>query len=135
MDAWFEDLTRISDLAAYVSKLDIVEVAFGSGHLLELYAAHRPVEKVRGLSGLGSLDTDGMIFFYPTPTYKPFTMRDTRFDLDVAWYSDTGVLLDMQSYVAFDTKPVVTAQKFSYVIEASPGMIPNTDLKLVMNNG
>lgn len=124
------ELARVTDKASYLQSLNVIDVNFMSGHSLELFVASSSSQKIRGLGNLEHIPTQGMLFYYPVSTYKPFTMKDMAFDLDIGWFDREGKLLDVQSHSAYDPRPIVTARKYNYVIEAISGMLPFSDLKL-----
>lgn len=126
-------LSDITEKALYLQGLDVVDVKFKSGHSLEVFVASSPDQRIRGLSNLEHIPTDGMLFYYPSGTYKPFSVKEMAFDLDIGWYDAGGKLLDVRNCVAGDSRPVVTARKFNYVIETSSKVLPFSDLDL--NNG
>lgn len=123
-------LDAVTDKAAYLEHLDVVDVNFTSGHGLEVFVASTDIQRSRGLGDLEEIPTQGMLFFYSTATYKPFTMKDMAFDLDFGWYDSEGKLLDIQQHKAGSTAPVVTANKYNYVIEAVSGMLPLADIEI-----
>ena len=125
-----QELSRITDQASYLHSLNVVDVEFSSGHVLDLYVAARQSERIRGLANLESIDAAGMLFPYDSPTYKPFTMKDMLIDLDIAWYDRNGKMLDHKSYEAGYAQPVCCSAAFSYVVESPKGMLPIGDILL-----
>ncbi len=66
-------------------------------------------EKEQGLSGRGSLATDGgMLFLFDKPSYYSFWMRGMKFPLDIIFILDdkvVGVYEDLQPASADDGNP------------------------------
>ena len=129
-----QELSRITDQASYLHSLNVVDLEFSSGHVLDLYVAARPAERARGLAHLQSIDAAGMLFAYDSPTYKPFTMKDMLIDLDIAWYDESGNMLDHRTYPAGHSAPVCSEEAFSYVIEAPRGSLPIADIKVASHS-
>ena len=121
-------LNDISESYRFLAGLNVIDINFASGHSLEVYVALDTHQKRRGLAGLDQIDADGMLFCYDTPTYSPFTMKDMKFDLDIAWYDSEGKLINHQIWVAGTKMPVVSHRPFSYVLEVPAGTLPISDL-------
>lgn len=130
MDAWVERLEEIATLSRHLSHLDVIDIAFETEHVLEVYVALSAEQRSMGLSGLVSLDTAGMLFCFDTPTYAAFSMKDMLFDLDIAWYDNAGKMIQSGSFTAGQTTPLVCSQAFSYVLEVPAGTLPLADLSL-----
>lgn len=129
-ESYANALSYATRSAAYIQSLNMVDVEFTSGHSLELFFASSREQRIKGLANLAEIPSDGMLFYYSVATYKPFTMKDMAFDLDIGWYDKQGKLLDVQEHKAGEKDPVVTSHKFNYVIEAVSGMLPFSDLRL-----
>lgn len=125
-----QELSTLTEGAIWLSSLDVLDVAFSSGHSRELYVANSVEQHERGLSYQNQIDLDGMIFYHKTPTYRPYSMREMKFNLDFGWYDLQGKLLDRQTRVAGDTYPVVTGKPFTYVVEAPQGNLPEGDIRI-----
>jgi uncharacterized membrane protein (UPF0127 family) len=123
-------LDNISESYRFLAGLNVIDIDFESGHSLEVYVALSPHEKKRGLAHLDSIDADGMLFCYDTPTYSPFTMRDMKFDLDIAWFDASGALIGNQTWVAGSKLPMVCHRSFSYALEVPAGTLPVSNLKI-----
>lgn len=123
-------LEGITGLARNLASLDILDVEFESGHSLELYVASTVDQQSRGLANLNSIDADGMLFYFDTTSYKPFTVKDMRFNLDIAWYDDKGTLLDIDSVEAGNQTPVYAKYGYRYAIETPQGVLPFSNLKV-----
>jgi len=127
---WLDRLNLVCDTARFIMDLDVIDVSFESGHSLELYVAVSQRDRAQGLSNLSSLDVDGMIFYYPTPTYVPFGMRNMEMDLDIGWFDASGKMIGHGSYDRNHKHPIVSPRPFSYVIETPKGTLPISDLSL-----
>lgn len=125
-----EALENITDSARFLASLNVLDVEFSSGHVLELYIANNQEQRSRGLANLASLDTDGMMFYYDSTSYRPFTMAEMQFDLDIAWYDAKGHLLDVATFEAGYELPVYAKHGFRYAIETPKGVLPFSDLKV-----
>ena len=123
-------LEEIASLYSHLNRLNIIDVEFNSGHSLEVYVALEKADKAKGLSSLNSIDTDGMLFWYNEPTYRPYSMREMNFDLDIAWYDRNGKLLHSSSHEAGDPNPVTCPYAYHYVLEVPKNTLPISDLKL-----
>lgn len=125
-----EALENVTESARFLASLNVLDVEFSSGHVLELYIANNQEQRSRGLSRLSSLDTDGMMFYYDSTSYRPFTMAEMQFDLDIAWYDEKGYLLDVASFESGYELPVYAKHGFRYAIETPKGVLPFSDLKV-----
>jgi uncharacterized membrane protein (UPF0127 family) len=125
-----EALENVTESARFLASLNVLDVEFSSGHVLELYIANNQEQRSRGLSRLSSLDTDGMMFYYDSTSYRPFTMAEMQFDLDIAWYDEKGYLLDVASFESSYELPVYAKHGFRYAIETPKGVLPFSDLKV-----
>lgn len=81
------------------------------------------LEKSRGLMGTAALPKDeGMAFFYETDQQARFWMKDTPLDLDIAFVSADGVLLEVKTMKAGDTETTVSASdKVRFTVEMAAG--------------
>lgn len=125
-----EALENITDSARFLASLDVLDIEFNSGHTLELYVANNQEQRAKGLANLSSIDTDGMMFYYDSISYRPFTMAEMQFDLDIGWYDHGGRLLDINSFTAGHEAPVYAHYGFRYVVETPKGVLPFSDLKV-----
>jgi len=127
---WSEQMQSLMDTASFISRCDVIDIHFDNGHVREVYLASKVEDRQQGLAGLPSLDTDGMLFVFASPSYVPFDMSNMLFDLEIAWYDHQGTLLATKLCHPGDTVPVCSPQSFSYVLEAPVGTIPTTNLKV-----
>lgn len=113
-----------------LKRLNIIDINFINGQTLEVYAALDKIEKSIGLSTIPYLDIDGMIFFYETPSFNPFTMKDMGFDLDIGWYDNAGKCIKRGTFKAGFEGPLFSPKRYTYVIETLAGRLPLSDLKV-----
>ena len=102
-------LTRALNLSQYRS-----EKVSG----FEFYVAETSEQHANGLSGLSSLDKDGMLFVFANPTGTPFHMADMQVDLDIAFYNHDGGLIKQGTYSKHYRGPIFSPSPYSYVVEA-----------------
>lgn len=75
--------------------------------VVNLRLAVTDLEKARGLMGTAKLpDTEGMAFFYERSQQVSFWMKDTPLDLDIAFVSADGVILEVRTMRALDLTAV-----------------------------
>ncbi len=81
------------------------------------------LEKSRGLMGTARLPQDeGMAFLYEADTQARFWMKDTPLDLDIAFVSVEGVVLEVKTMRAGDTETTVSASdKVRFTVEMAAG--------------
>lgn len=89
--------------------------------------ADTAAERQRGLSGIDTMDgVDGMLFEFPTDTTARFWMRDTFFDLDIAFFDGDGDLVEVLTMPSCRSDPCPTyAPDVPYrrALEASAGSL------------
>lgn len=123
-------MVAVEQSARLLKKLNVIDIEYANGDILEVYVALNKEERAIGLSTVPYLDVDGMLFYYETPSYIPFTMLDMGFDLDIAWYDASGSLLKRGTFEAGYNSPIFCHKPFSYVVETKAGTIPDSDLKV-----
>lgn len=89
----------------------------------KLRLAVTDLEKSRGLMGTAALPKDeGMAFFYEVDQQARFWMKDTPLDLDIAFVSVEGVVLEVKTMKAGDTETTVSASdKVRFTVEMAAG--------------
>lgn len=132
MDAstWAMKMESLMSEAFLANRCDVIDIHFDGGHTREVYLASDMAMRRRGLSHVSSIGTDGMLFTYPVPSFVPFTMKDMSIDLDVAWYTSKGDLIQMRSLKAGSETPECSPVPFSYVLEAPVDTIPKSNLRV-----
>jgi uncharacterized membrane protein (UPF0127 family) len=68
------------------------EVINLTGSRLEVEVVNTPESLRRGLGGRTRLETDGMLFVYPSPQPVVFWMKDMLFAIDIIWLRDGEVI-------------------------------------------
>lgn len=127
---WQTQMDALCSTARFLSTCNVIDVAFANGERREVYVAISPEERQQGLAEVASLDLDGMLFFYATPSFVPFTMAKMMMDLDIAWYNESGELLKFGTFQAGSQEPLFCSAAFSYVLEAPAGTLPKSNLKV-----
>jgi uncharacterized membrane protein (UPF0127 family) len=63
---------------------------------LVVEVADTPAAQARGLMGVEKLEADrGMVFLNRAPSSGPFYMKDTLIPLDIAFWDETGTIVDV----------------------------------------
>lgn len=127
---WNDQMKALQESARLLNKLNVIDVEFSDGSVLEVYIAMTKEERAIGLSTVPYLDVDGMLFYYENASYVPFTMIDMGFDLDIAWFDAAGNVLKSGTFPAGHTDPIFCPYAFSYVIETQAGTLPVSNLKV-----
>jgi hypothetical protein len=101
--------------------------------LYKVWLALDPKQKEEGLSHL-SLDEvsskEGMLFIYPYEEKLAFWMKDTFFDLDIAYIKSDGTVVDMFTMEKMSRKASTSSQKVRYVLELHAGEFEKIGLRL-----
>ncbi len=97
---------------------------------ISFYVAETAEQHANGLSGLSSLDKDGMFFVFDTPTTRPFHMADMQLDLDIAFYDESGELLKVGSFSRHYKGPIFSPSAYQYVIETPADTVNFSELDL-----
>jgi len=126
---WIQAMNAAVDTALFFDDCDVIDIQFADGSAMEVYVAVSPEQRARGLASISSIDLDGMLFFYETPSHVPFTAKKMLMDIDVAWYNQRGHLI--QKLVAKAGQGAMYCpEAFSYVLEAPLGIIPDSSLSV-----
>lgn len=91
--------------------------ADGEEYVLRIEVPER-AEYVTGLSGRLELGERGMLFWYREPTTQSFWMRNTHFDLAIAFVDDGGTILEILLMEAESLETRGPGQLYRYAIEA-----------------
>ena len=81
-----------------------------------------------GLSGRLELGDRGMLFWYPEPVRQSFWMRNTHYDLDIAFVDGDGTILEILALEADSLQPRQPDQAYRYAIEAPLGWFAEREL-------
>lgn len=129
MDNWQSQMDDLIRKYEVISTLTTADLSFSSGHVVEVFLALSDRQRISGLSVVDSVDM-GMLFCYDAPTYVPFTMKDTKVDLDIAHYDISGKLIQKGTYKAHSEEYVTCPVAFSFVLEMPVGQLPEGDFRI-----
>lgn len=89
----------------------------------QLRLAATDLEKARGLMGVTKLsEEEGMVFFYDADAQLRFWMKDTPLDLDIAFVSRDGTVLEVKTMTAGDTETTAsTTDQVRFAVEMRAG--------------
>ena len=99
----------------------------------KVWLAIDPEQKREGLSSLleDEVSTnEGMLFIYPFEEKLKFWMKDTFFDLDIAYIKSDGSVVDIYRMTKQSTKIFSSSSKVSYVLELRAGEFEKVGLKV-----
>ncbi len=89
--------------------------------------ADEPAEQAQGLMGVTDLGgLDGMLFLWEEDVFTFFWMKDTLIPLDIAFFEESGDLIDVISMVPCEADPCERYgpdRPFRYAMEAEPGRL------------
>ena len=90
------------------------------------------LEKSRGLMGTAKLpENEGMAFMYEADTQMRFWMKDTPLDLDIAFVSAEGVILEVKTMRAGDTETTTSSSdKVRFTVEMAAGWYARVGVKV-----
>jgi uncharacterized protein len=93
------------------------------GNPLKVEVADAPELITRGLKYRDRLAWDeGMLFIFPESRILSFWMRDTRIDLDIAFFDRRGRLLNIEHMQAFDDRTLHrSVRPAKYALEVNRG--------------
>ena len=122
---WRDRMLSLCDTARFFTDMNVLDLKFPNGAKWEVYVAMSDSERSRGLAriNMDHLDADGMLFYFPTPTWVPFTAAEMLFDLHIAWYDENRQMIKQTTVAAGDKCPICSPQAFTWVLE-SPHPIP-----------
>ena len=109
--------------AIAVEELPVIEFVRGDGSSVSLRVEVPPLSEYSvGLSGRYELGERGMLFHYPDDSRaRPFWMRNTHIDLDIAFVGADFVIIDIQRMTA-DTDDLHRPDRgYMYAVEAHAG--------------
>ena len=97
----------------------------------QLQVAATDLEKARGLMGVTKLnDAEGMAFMYDADSQMRFWMKDTPLDLDIAFVSRDGTVLEVKTMTAGDTETTAsTTDQVRFAIEMRAGWFRDFGVK------
>lgn len=101
-----------------VKKLNPAETITVGGQTFDVEIADTAEARKDGLSRVKRLAHDeGMLFVFEEPSTSYFTMADTDIDLDIIFFNEDGVALEVHSVEARSEEPVQCSQEYQYVLE------------------
>lgn len=130
MSTWTISMEQVLAKARLASA-DVLDISFADGNTWEVYVAASQKDRQYGLSYIDRLDLAGMLFYYETESYIPFTMHGMQFDIDIAWYKKDGKLIQLKTVSKETQDPIFCQEAFTYVLEAPASSIPTTNLKVL----
>lgn len=99
----------------------MARIAFDADTLV-VEIADTDIARERGLMFRSELGpNDGMLFVYPEPTWISFWMKDTWIPLDLAFFDDHGVVLEIVTLEAFSERWHASPQSVRYALEVNAG--------------
>lgn len=123
-------MTKVVEAAKLLADTNILTIEFEGGATADVYIASSIEEKFQGLSELSFLDTFGMLFCFSHDSYVPFTMKDMKMDLTIAFFDEAGTLIQYGSYKAGDGTPVTCPVPYRFVLECPEGFYAGANLKV-----
>lgn len=101
------------------------------GHQVEVQLAITSAEKERGLMQRKSLgENEGMLFIYNQPRTMSFWMRNTHIPLDIGYFSDEGILLEIHPLFPHDEKLVGShSDAVQYALEMNQGWFSTNGIR------
>lgn len=100
-----------------------VTLSIGSA-VVHAEIARTTEQRVRGLSGRGSLgDDEGMLFVFPVPDTYGIWMPDMHFPIDIIWLDEAMQVVDIKENATPESYPETFRPRrpASYVLEVSSG--------------
>lgn len=130
-EEWYTEMAAVQSAKYVLDHLDVLTIEFEGGSSSDVYVATTVEDKIQGLSNLDFLDTDGMLFYFSSASYIPFTMEKMKLDLTIAFFSEQGKLISVSDHSAGDLSPVFCERPpYRYVLECPAGHYGGADLKL-----
>jgi uncharacterized membrane protein (UPF0127 family) len=89
------------------------------------------MEKSQGLMGISPTADEGMLFIYASEMRARFWMKDTPLDLDIAFVSAEGVILEVKTMRAGDTETTTSSSdKVRFTVEMAAGWYARVGVKV-----
>jgi hypothetical protein len=98
-----------------------------------IWLAIDPKQKNEGLSFLLADEVasdQGMLFLYPYEEKLSFWMKNTYFDLDIAYIKSSGKVVDIATMNKMTPKEFSSSQSVRYVLELKAGSFKRVGLKV-----
>jgi len=98
---------------------------------LEIEVASTPEARKKGLSGVDKMDNyQGMLFIYPDITNDTFWGKGLNFDLDIAFISDRGEIVDIRQVFANNLDSVKSSVPYLKALEVHMGWFEHHDISI-----
>ena len=102
-----------------------------NGIPLTVIPADNSPDRIQGLMNVHELGKDsGMLFRWPTPDIRSFWMKDTSLPLDIAYISEKGDILSIETLEPFSLKSVVSPKPASCALEVNRGWFDNNGVEV-----
>jgi uncharacterized membrane protein (UPF0127 family) len=100
------------------------KASIGLGNqVFSLEVADTMADRAIGLSDRAELDTEGMLFVYKADHTAAYTMSNTNFDLDIAFFDKDQKFLASYTAMAQSAVAVKPGVPYRYVIELPPNAV------------
>jgi uncharacterized membrane protein (UPF0127 family) len=98
---------------------------------LRLQLALSQSEQQQGLMQRDAMDkNNGMLFLFPSAGPRSFWMRNTRIPLDLAYFDDSGQLLEIHPLYPYDETSVPSrSQRVLIVVETNRGWFAQNNIR------
>lgn len=115
---WQQKMDVVLATASFLHSMNTIDVTH-SGLNYTVFVALSDTQKTKGLANMERehLEADGMLFFFSSPSYVPFSAKDMKFDLNVYWFDENCNEVHRNFVAAGDTSPLCCPVPFSYVLE------------------
>lgn len=109
------------------------------GQVLEVELAQTEMERCKGLKHRDVLDEGrGMLFVFDCPTRCEFWMEATSIALDIGFFDEDAVLMEVMQLYPHDLTPKGPKKYFQYALEVNQGWFKRYGVKpgqrLVLKN-
>ncbi len=91
------------------------------GVALEVEVADEPNERARGYMWRDPPVDGGMLFVWPDASRRAFYMKNTPFDIDLAYIAPDGRIFQVERMRAYDRRLVPSRKPAQYVLETAAG--------------
>ncbi len=115
-----EPVASTASIPASELPLAVMTAGDGSEHVLPIEVPGRSEYGI-GLSGRLELGERGMLFWYAEPTTQSFWMRNTYYDLSIAFVDGDGMIVEILTLEAESLETRGPGAEYRYAIEAPAG--------------
>ena len=100
----------------------LCDIHFASGNVMSaIPAAVTPSAQHKGLSGITAPHEQSMLFWWHSPGFRSFWMHDVSVALDIAFLSETGKLIQLETVHPGDTQVYRSKRPVKLVVEQPAG--------------